>query len=329
MTFQVTLFSRASCHLCHEVEEDLRTLQAEIPHELVVVDIETDPNLLAAYDLKIPVVKAGRFTLEAPFDIRKLRVTLGSARDSVARQTEDYGKLYARREARRQNVSRGERLTYWISKRYLLMLNLFLFLYVGLPFLAPVLMNAGLPGLAKPIYSVYKVTCHQLSFRSWFLFGEQPVYPRAAAGVEGLIPYGEATGNSEEDLWTARQFIGNEQLGYKTAYCQRDVAIYLAMLTFGLLYAVTKRRIPPLPWYLWLLIGLGPIGIDGFSQLFSQIPWLGLPYRESTPFLRTLTGFLFGFCTAWFGFPLVEETMEDTRVLLATKIARVTSKSEE
>jgi uncharacterized membrane protein len=68
-----------------------------------------------------------------------------------------------------------------------------------------------------------------------------------------------------------------------------------------------------------------PIGLDGFSQLFSQIPNAFiqsiLPYRESTPFLRVLTGFLFGISTAWFMFPLIEESMSDTRRLLAKKFA--------
>jgi uncharacterized membrane protein len=68
-----------------------------------------------------------------------------------------------------------------------------------------------------------------------------------------------------------------------------------------------------------------PIGLDGFSQLFSQIPiafiQTYLPYRESTPILRTLTGFLFGFTTAWFMFPLIEETMAETRRLFSKRIA--------
>jgi uncharacterized membrane protein len=72
-------------------------------------------------------------------------------------------------------------------------------------------------------------------------------------------------------------------------------------------------------------VGLGPIGLDGFSQLFSQIPSTFiqsfLPYRESTPLLRVLTGFLFGLTTAWFMFPLIEESMADTRLLLAKKFA--------
>jgi uncharacterized membrane protein len=185
-------------------------------------------------------------------------------------------------------------------------------------------MNAGLPGLARPIYTVYGAVCHQLAFRSWFLFGEQPAYPRTAAGVEGLVPYGEATGQSENALLDARRYIGDEKVGYKVAFCERDVAIYAAMFVFGLVYAISKRRIPALPWYLWFVIGIGPIAFDGFSQLLSQLPGFTLwDYRESTPFLRTFTGGLFGFTTAWFGFPVVDETMAETRTLLAAKLARI------
>ena len=77
-----------------------------------------------------------------------------------------------------------------------------------------------------------------------------------------------------------------------------------------------------LPWYLWILIGIIPIGLDGFSQLLSQPPLELLPYRESTPFLRALTGALFGFMTAWFGYPLVAEAMEDARKLMSSKWQR-------
>ena len=123
----------------------------------------------------------------------------------------------------------------------------------------------------------------------------------------------------------ARQFIGDSTVGYKVALCERDVAIYGSMVLFGLIYALTKRRLPALHWAIWILIGLGPIGLDGFSQLFSQFnwPWLVqyLPYRESTPFLRVLTGFLFGFTTAWFAYPNIEESMRETRQFFIKKFA--------
>jgi uncharacterized membrane protein len=72
----------------------------------------------------------------------------------------------------------------------------------------------------------------------------------------------------------------------------------------------------------WILIGIVPIGLDGFSQLFSQ-PTLNLiPLRESTPLLRVLTGFLFGSVTAWFGYPYVEESMIENRKFLDGKFTQ-------
>jgi uncharacterized membrane protein len=329
MTFLVTLFTREDCSLCDQAELDLKELQSEVPHKLAVVDIDTDPDLQAAYGELVPVVKAGPFTIHPPFDKDILRWKLMAARDSDDQRATYEGKSYIKKKERRQNLSRGERISYWVARRYLLVLNFLVFLYVGLPFLAPTLMVVGLPGLAKPIYTVYSATCHQLAFRSWFLFGDQVAYPRVAAKVEGLDTFGNVTGIDENALMDARRFVGNEHLGYKVAFCERDVAIYAAILLFGLLYAASKERIPALPWYLWLLIGWGPIGLDGFSQLLSQLPnWSLWAYRESTPFLRTLTGGLFGFTTAWFGFPLVKETFEETRLLLATKIARVADRSQ-
>src|SRR5258706_14322268 len=89
-------------------------------------------------------------------------------------------------------------------------------------------------------------------------------------------------------LFDARQFIGNETVGYKVALSERDVAIYLAILLFGVMIALTGRRIKTLHWALWLLIGIAPIGLDGFSQLFIQFNWQSLAsiiaYGEGTLF---------------------------------------------
>jgi uncharacterized membrane protein len=106
------------------------------------------------------------------------------------------------------------------------------------------------------------------------------------------------------------------------ALCERDIAIYGGILLFGLAFSLTGRRIKHLPWYFWLLFGILPIAIDGFSQLLSQPPLGFFPYRESTPLLRSITGFLFGFTTAWFGFPIVEESMVDVRRYYGQKMAK-------
>jgi hypothetical protein len=45
--------------------------------------------------------------------------------------------------------------------------------------------------------------------------------------------------------------------------------------------------------------------------------------------LRVLTGFLFGFTTAWFGYPIVEESMREMRNMYETKRKRALSTSQE
>jgi uncharacterized membrane protein len=204
----------------------------------------------------------------------------------------------------------------------MLMINLFIFLYAGLPFLAPVLMKANIIAPAKVIYAIYSPLCHQLAFRSWFLFGEQPFYPRDLAGVKGVKTFEEVSGIPASDIFGARDFIGNPVIGYKVALCERDTAIYASMFLFGFLFMITGRRLKTIPWYLWVVFGLIPIAIDGFSQLPGLSGGLlpsWVPIRESTPLLRVITGTLFGGTTAWYLFPLIEESMRETRQFLASK----------
>lgn len=328
----VTLFSRKDCHLCDQAEADLQALQDRFPHKLAIIDIDDNPELEAAYGFAIPVVEVGPYTLKAPFDQRKLLVTLGAAQDRVQRLSEDTG--YQKRVERGKSISGADRFAMWFSKRYMLIFNLFVFIYVGLPFLAPVLLRAGAETPANAIYRLYGGLCHQLSYRSFFLFGEQPIYPRDQADVDGFETFNQATGLDEEGVIAARHFRGDDVVGYKIGLCQRDLAIYGAILLFGIVFSVTGKKIKPLPLWLWLLLGIVPIGLDGGTQLvgmfvaqfqgqFWEILASAFPARESIPFLRVLTGGLFGLTTAWFGYPLVEETMLETRMLLTKKFAHI------
>jgi uncharacterized membrane protein len=330
MELDVTLYTRDECELCDEARALLEKVRSEIPHRVTEININGSDALKARYGELVPVVNVGPYEFGAPIDEATLRMYMGAARDRFATMDDRQRKYHNARVERNKVFNRTDKVTLWVSRHYIFVVNIFLAVYLGLPFLAPVLMKAGLPGAARPIYTAYSVTCHQLGFRSWYLFGEQTAYPREAAGVDSLGTYGEMTGQNENDLIAARRFIGNEQLGYKVAYCQRDVAIYASMLLFGLIYAFAHKRIPALPWYLWILIGMGPIGIDGFSQLLSQVPnWTWWAYRESSPFLRTLTGGIFGFMTAWFGFPVLRETFEDSRLVLEKKLARLQAHGQE
>ncbi len=321
----VTLYWRPGCHLCEATRALLANLQEEFPHRLVEINIASDPLLEERFGPHIPVVEVGPYQLRAPIDEKALRATLGAARDRRAHLDSIGDEAYRQAVRRGQTISGADRFSYWLSRHYLAVVNLLVLLYLGLPFLAPTLMHIGWQKPARVIYAAYSPLCHQLGFRSWFLFGQQVYYPRAAAGIEGVMTFGEATGLDENQLLPAREFVGNETLGYKVALCERDVAIYGAILFFGLLFALTGRRFKPLPWYWWVAIGWLPIGLDGFSQLFSQMGILSgvFPYRESTPFLRTLTGFLFGFTTAWFAIPTMEASMRDLYHVMTRKFAQL------
>ena len=40
---QVTLYTKADCHLCDVAREDLAALQTEFPHQLIEINIDEDP----------------------------------------------------------------------------------------------------------------------------------------------------------------------------------------------------------------------------------------------------------------------------------------------
>lgn len=186
-----------------------------------------------------------------------------------------------------------------------------LFVYSLLPFAAPLLKQAGLNGPAQLIYLPYKMMCHTYGFRSMYLFGPQFVYTRdefdARTGLNTLANRG-----LNGDVLAARDFQGNPEMGYKVALCERDVALYFSMAIGGVIFSLTRRRLHHMPWWLFVLIGVLPIGLDGFSQLLSQFPSSPVPFRESNVILRLLTGSLFGFSVAWLVFPIIHATLENS-----------------
>ena len=239
------------------------------------------------------------------------------------------------------------------SRHWLRIALIVIGLYASLPFVAPTLMHFGATGPAQVLYTLYSPFCHQFAFRSFFLFGEQPAYPRAAAGTS-LKPFESYIQNSPEFeaalapflgigraplteqtfdpfqftpqlQFAARAFLGDPQMGYKLTLCERDISIYLAMFTGGLLYSLpyVRRRLRPVPIWLYVLLGLGPIGLDGFSQLLGYPPFNLWAPRETTPIFRVVTGVLFGFMNAWLAFPYLELSMRETRQQLEAKLARI------
>ena len=228
------------------------------------------------------------------------------------------------------------------ARNWLRIVLTLLALYISLPWIAPALAKAGWHGAADVIYTLYSPFCHQFAFRSVFVFGEQPFYPRGAAEsaykpfeqyaaqseafqaqyrhwsavYAGSVssPPGSAEGLNQFSVAqqiAARHFIGDETFGYKTSLCARDLAIYSMIFVGGLVYRRYRWRIRPLPFWIFVFAGLVPVGIDGLSQLLSYPPFEFWPTRETTPIYRIATGGVFGLMSAWLGFPYFERSMQD------------------
>jgi uncharacterized membrane protein len=98
-------------------------------------------------------------------------------------------------------------------------------------------------------------------------------------------------------------------LGHQLGMCARNMGIYGSMFIGGLVFVLSKKRVPGIPWWAWLLLIL-PMAYDGLTQMF------GL--RESTWELRVLTGALFGFGNMWFALPFIQRTLKEMMVVPAS-----------
>lgn len=206
----------------------------------------------------------------------------------------------------------------WFKNYYLHLILGILFIFINLSFLAPVLLKTGLTYPAKLIYWVDGFFCHQLPFRSWFFFGYQPFYPLASTGMKNMISFEEYFRPTTMDFRTSRLIMGNSSAGFKMAICQRDIAMYLSLWGFGLIFALKNRKIKKLPIWIWFLFGVIPLGLDGGLQILGNLnaPTLKIFAYESTPLLRTITGSLFGLFTGWYVFPALDSVINKNPSLM-------------
>lgn len=213
-----------------------------------------------------------------------------------------------------------------LGRHWLLVFSILWGLYVGLPWLAPVLMKLGWTGAGNTIYAIYSTQCHQLPQRSYFLFGEKPMYSLAEV---------QAAWQNTSNPLILRQFIGNPQMGWKVAWSDRMVSMYTAIFFGGLLYWPLRKRLKPLPIWAYVFFAL-PMFIDGSTHMISDFAGIGNGFRDSNAWLATLsgnvfpvwfyagddlgsfnswmrllTGMLFGIGSVWLAYPYLEEAFAD------------------
>lgn len=181
---------------------------------------------------------------------------------------------------------------------------IFLCIYLLGAFTGPLLQKFGHPELGQKVTAIYRVFCHQRVERSMFILGQEGLirfYSLDELEAKGVIP--AENPYVPKALSTSiygHPYVGNDQVGYKVALCIRDLAIYVALVAFGLIY-ILKYRISgkDLPytfkWGLILALML-PMMLDGGFQLIAEIfdlSWVPDAYFASI-WKRIITGGLFG-----------------------------------
>lgn len=156
--------------------------------------------------------------------------------------------------------------------------------------------------LANSFYSLHKPFCHQMVKRSFCFFND---------GTNTWV--GDCVSNNETVIGALNPATGrphttldNNIVGYSFAEDARDTSFYLALLIGGLIFPLIRRiNDNKVPSILWLIIALVPIGLDGTTQL------IGL--RESTNYLRFITGFIAGFVVPFYLIPILNNLLSDKK----------------
>ncbi|MFN2290996.1 MAG: hypothetical protein ACK2UC_07395 [Anaerolineae bacterium] len=211
-----------------------------------------------------------------------------------------------------------ERATGWLTKHWLLAVNLAMGLFIGGTLLPPVLMQLGWEGPGRIFYALYGLNCHQLPERSYFLFGPDGINTYS---MDRVLSWGADPDN-------LRRFVGNPQVGFKLGMAQRNTAIYSTFLLAGLTYGLVRSRFSGLRWPVFLLLAL-PMVLDGGSHMVSEVTglgfrapnsWLAVLTGQALPqtfyagttagslnwLMRTLTGVLFAIGCVGFGYPYLQ-----------------------
>ncbi len=200
--------------------------------------------------------------------------------------------------------------------------------------LAPGLMAAGYPDAAQRIYHFYTPHDHQLPQRSYFLFGRNKGAP--SYSLAQIL----AWGGNQNDL---RSFVGNAEIGYKTALNHRMLAIFTGLLLGALVWTAGWLR----PRVDRLLLGLMalPMMLDAIGHMVSERIY-GLQdvnlllvlltgsafspaaYNATTIgslnwWLRTLTGLLFGLGTSWYLAAYFEKRFGEIIQTVAPRLKRI------
>jgi len=223
-------------------------------------------------------------------------------------------------------AAKSNRMVHWLSRHWLLTFNLLFGLIIGLPWLAPIFMKLGWDSFGRALYSLYSLECHQLPERSYFLFGSKMTYSLNEV---------QAAWQPTNNPLILRQFLGNQEMGWKVAWCERTTWWYGSIWLGALIFRYIRGRLSA-PRISALIIAAMPMALDGGTHLISDLFVIGSGFRDNNAWLATLThhtftssfyvgdtfgsfnswmrimsGVILGIAIVWFAFPRVESYMND------------------
>lgn len=220
---------------------------------------------------------------------------------------------------------KNQNLGYLLNKYWFIFFSIGYGLLVGLPFLAPVLMQYEYTKAAGLIYNIYKFLCHQFPQRSFFFFGEKTMY---------TLPEIQNAWQATNNPLILRKFIGNPAMGWKVAWSDRMVSMYTSVLFIAWIWYPFRKKLKTLPWWGFFLFLL-PMAVDGSTHMISDFSGIGQGFRDSNLWLaqltnfkyassfyagdalgsfnswmRLFTGIMFGIGAVFYGFPYIAEIFE-------------------
>ncbi len=206
------------------------------------------------------------------------------------------------------------RQTWRFAKHWLLVINAFMALFIGLPYLAPILAHYGFNSAALVIYRAYRVTCHQQPERSFHIFGYQAALCHRCTAIwlsfflgglifillrhrlRGLPFHWWILAMIPVGLDGGTQLIG-PVYELLNPWFLTGFAIIVWLVLTVVMYKQGVRN-----WQYYLFVLCFPLGM-GYVHLTGV--------RLSNWHLRSITGAILGFSYVWLIFPMMEEAFKD------------------
>ncbi len=216
------------------------------------------------------------------------------------------------------------RASLYFAEHWLLAVNIISGVFAGLPYLSPVLAYYGFDGAANIIFRAYRVTCHQLPSRSYFILGHQAALCHRCTAIWGVF------------------FLAGV-LYRLVRHRLKSMPFHwwvLALIPAGLdggtqLVGPLYQALPP-----WWLTGFSIVvwvSLTAIMYTHNVKQWqyylfvlcfpLGMMYvhltgpRLSNWELRTVTGSIWGLANVWLMFPMLEESFQEVREEMARRFA--------